>query len=72
MWLFSLSKTEDKIELIQEDIKKQSIILTNISDIKLSRLKNKIKKVKEDYKFIDLLIKDDRKHNHISVSVNYM
>ncbi len=73
IWLFNLSKTEDKIELIQQNINKESIVLTNIPDIKLSQLnKNKINKIKNDYKFIDLLIKEKRKHNHITVSVSYV
>lgn len=73
LWIFNLSKIkEDKIELI-EDIQNKPIKLTNAPDIKLSDINKKIIKIKDDYKFTDLLVKEKKqKHKHISVSVSYM
>lgn len=73
LWAFNLTRTkEDKIELI-EDIQNKSIQLTNAPDIKLSDLNKKTNKIKDDYKFTDLLVKEKKqKYKHISVSVNYV
>lgn len=72
-WAFNLTRTkEDKIELI-EDIRNKPIQLTNAPDIKLSDINKKTNKIKDDYKFTDLLVKEKKqKHKHISVSVNYV